>query len=244
MLGLYQKLAIVDTSKNRRQNIMNVNFQYSKTLAIEGSILLLLGPVPTVGWILGIVGIILLLKATKELSYYYQDESINQNAWTGLKYYIVALIAAAVAIGVGVVSFATTGLLEDAPFSFTAGIVGGILAILVGLVVAFVFYVLAATHLKKAYDTLAQKTGEQAFSTAGTLLMVGAYLTLLFGFGLLLILVSWIFVVIGFSSMKPKDYQPYNGYNYGNGYTQQPPTQQPQPAAQRGRFLRVVMLLV
>jgi uncharacterized membrane protein len=230
MLGLYQKLAIVDTSKNRRQNIMNVNFQYSKTLAIEGSILLLLGPVPTVGWILGIVGIILLLKATKELSYYYQDESINQNAWTGLKYYIVALIAAAVAIGVGVVSFATTGLLEGAPFSFTAGIVGGILAIVVGLVVAFVFYVLAATHLKKAYDTLAKKTGEQAFSTAGTLLMVGAYLTMLFGFGLLLILVSWIFVVIGFSSMKPKDYQPYNGYNYGNAYPQQPPTQQPQPA--------------
>ena len=54
------------------------------------------------GWVLGIVGIVLLFRATKELSYYYQDESIYQNAWTGLKYYIVALIAAAVAIGVGV----------------------------------------------------------------------------------------------------------------------------------------------
>ena len=31
---------------------MNVNFQYSKTLAGEGSILLLLGLVPTVGWVL------------------------------------------------------------------------------------------------------------------------------------------------------------------------------------------------
>ena len=88
---------------------MNVNFQYSKTLAIEGSILILLGPVPTVGWVLAIIGIVLLLKATKELSYYYQDESINQNAWTGLKYYIVAVVAAAVAIGVGAISFATTG---------------------------------------------------------------------------------------------------------------------------------------
>ncbi len=57
---------------------MNVNFQYSKTLAGEGSILLLLGLVPTVGWVLGIVGIVLLLKAMKELSYYYQDESIYQ----------------------------------------------------------------------------------------------------------------------------------------------------------------------
>jgi uncharacterized membrane protein len=212
---------------------MNVNFQYSKTLAIEGSILLLLGLIPTVGWVLGIVGIVLLLKATKELSYYYQDESINQNAWTGLKYYIVALIAAAVAIGVGVVSFATTGLLEGAPFSFAAGIVGGIIAIVVGLVIAFVFYVLAATHLKKAYETLAQKTGESAFSTAGTLLMLGAYLTLLFGLGLLLIFISWIFVIVGFSSMKPKEYQTYpNGNSYGNGYPQPPTQQSPQPPTQ------------
>ncbi len=185
---------------------MNVNFQYSKTLAIEGSILLLLGLIPTVGWVLGIIGIVLLLKATKELSSYYQDESINQNAWTGLKYYIVALIAAAVSIGVGVVSFATTGLFEGAPFAFAAGILGGIIAIIVGLIIAFVFYVLAATHLRKAYETLAQKTGESAFITAGTLLMLGAYLTLLFGIGLILILISWIFVIIGFSSMKPKDY--------------------------------------
>jgi len=58
---------------------MNVNFQYSKTLAIEGAVLLLLGPIPVVGWILAIIGVILLLKATKELSYYYQDESINKN---------------------------------------------------------------------------------------------------------------------------------------------------------------------
>jgi uncharacterized membrane protein len=47
---------------------MNVNFQYSKTLAIEGSVLLLLGLIPTVGWVLGIVGIVLLFRATKELS--------------------------------------------------------------------------------------------------------------------------------------------------------------------------------
>jgi uncharacterized membrane protein len=206
---------------------MNVNFQYSKTLAIEGSVLLLLGLIPTVGWVLGIVGIVLLFRATKELSYYYQDESIHQNAWTGLKYYIVALIAAAVAIGVGVVSFATTGLFAGEPFAFTAGIVGGIVAILAGLVIAFVFYILAAVHLRKAYETLAQKTGESSFTTAGTLLLIGAILTIV-GVGLALIFVSWVFVIIGFSTMKPKEYQPYNGQTNGYGYTA-PPTQPEQP---------------
>jgi len=208
---------------------MNVNFQYSKTLAIEGSVLLLLGLIPTVGWVLGIVGIVLLFRATKELSSYYQDESIHRNAWTGLKYYIVALIAAAVAIGVGIVSFATTGLFTGATFAFTAGIVGGIIAILAGLAVAFVFYILAALHLRKAYETLAQKTGESSFTTASTLLLIGAILTI-FGIGLLLIFVSWIFVVIGFSTMKPKDYQPYNAQTNGYGYTA-PPTQSTQQAA-------------
>ncbi|HLN88887.1 MAG TPA: DUF996 domain-containing protein [Candidatus Binatia bacterium] len=197
---------------------MNVNFQYSKTLAGEGAILLLLGLVPTVGWVLGIVGIVLLLKAMKELSYYYQDESIYRNTWTGLKYYIVALIAAAVAISVGVVSFASMGLFSGAAPSFTLGFVGGVVAILAGLIIAFVFYLLAAIHLKKVFETMAQKTGESSFITAGTLLLVGAALTII-GVGLILILIAWIFATIGFFSMKPKDYQPYtNGY----GYTQSP----------------------
>lgn len=197
---------------------MNVNFQYSKTLAGEGAILLLLGLVPTVGWVLGIVGIVLLLKAMKELSYYYQDESIYRNTWTGLKYYIVALIAAAVAISVGVVSFAGMGLFSGAAPSLTLGFVGGVVAILAGLIIAFVFYLLAAIHLKKIFEIMAQKTGESSFITAGTLLLVGAALTII-GIGLILILIAWIFATIGFFSMKPKDYQPYtNGY----GYTQSP----------------------
>jgi uncharacterized membrane protein len=190
-------------------------------LAGEGAILLLLGLVPTVGWVLGIVGIVLLLKATKELSYYYQDESIYQNTLTGLKYYIVALIAAAVAIGVGVVSFTTMGLFSGAAPSLALGFVGGVAAILVGLIIAFVFYLLAAIHLRKVFETLSQKTGESSFTTAGTLLLVGAALTII-GIGLILILIAWIFATIGFFSMKPKDYQHYAN---GNGYPQQPPTQ-------------------
>ena len=76
---------------------MGTNFQYSKTLAMEGSILTILGLVPSVGWVLGIIGIILLLRALKEFANYYQDNEIYQNALTGVKYYIVALIALAVA---------------------------------------------------------------------------------------------------------------------------------------------------
>ena len=77
---------------------MGTSFEYSKTLCGEGSILLILGIVPYVGWVLGIIGVILLLRGLKELANYYQDNEIYQNSLTGVKYYIIALIAVAVAI--------------------------------------------------------------------------------------------------------------------------------------------------
>ncbi len=214
---------------------MNVNFEYSKTLAGEGAVLLLLSLIPYVGWVLGIVGIVLLAKALKEFSYYYQDESIYSNAWTGLKYMIVAIVAAAVAIVsmiVGAAS-ATRWFTEGASFVFTAGFAAGLIAFLAGIVATFVFYVLAANSLKNSLNTLAQKSGENSFATAATLLWIGAILTII-GVGLLLIFVACILLTIGFFSMKPKQYQQYQ-YVPPNGYTQQPtspaPTTQTPPSA-------------
>jgi uncharacterized membrane protein len=206
---------------------MNVNFEYAKTLAGEGAILLLLSLIPYIGWVLGIVGIVLLLKGVKELSYYYQDEKIYQDSLTGVKYYIVALVAAAVAIVAMVIGVASaTGFTFAGDFVFTAGFAVGLIALFVGLIVAFVFYVLAATHLKRTFNTLSQKSGEQSFATAGTLLWIGSILTII-GVGLILIFIAWIFATIGFFSMKSRQYQQYN--YQANGYT----TSQTQPSQEQ-----------
>jgi uncharacterized membrane protein len=201
---------------------MNVNYEYSRTLAAEGAILILLGLVPYVGWILGIIGVVLFLRGMKELSNYYQDEKIYQNSWTGVKFYIIALIAAGVAVTALVIGVASaTGFTFTGDFLFTAGFGVGLAAFLGGIVIAFVFYVLATSHLKRTFDILAEKTGEASLTTAGTLLWVGAILTIIV-VGLLLILVGWIFATIGLSSMRPRQQQPYNGQQ--NAYTP-PPTQ-------------------
>jgi uncharacterized membrane protein len=203
---------------------MNVNFGDSRTLAAEGAILLLLGLVPYVGWILGIIGIVLFLRGMKGLSDYYQDDKIYQNSWTGVKYYIVALIAAGVAVTALVLGVASaTGFTFTGDFLFTAGFGVGLAAFLGGIVIAFVFYVLAASHLKRTFNTLAEKTGESSLITAGTLLWVGAILTIIV-VGLLLILIGWIYATIGLFSMRPRQQQPYNGQQ--NGYT--PPPMQPE----------------
>ncbi len=204
---------------------MNVNFEYAKTLAGEGAVLLLLGLIPYVGWVLGIVGIVLLLKAMKEFSYYYQDDNIYKNALTGLKYYVVALIAAAVAISVMVIAFATAGIFTSQPFAFTAGFSIGLASLFAGIIVAFIFYVLAASHLKQTFNTLAAKSGEASFTTAGTLLWWGSIFTIII-VGLLLIFIAWIFTTIGFFSMKSRQYQEYGPQANGSSYTP-PPTAQP-----------------
>jgi uncharacterized membrane protein len=108
---------------------MNVNFEYSKTLACEGSILMWLLLIPYAGPILAIIGLILLMRSLREFSGYYQDEKIYSQALTGLKYYAVAIIAVAVSIGAiaaGVWS-ATNGFTPDF-FYFTAGFGVGLIA--------------------------------------------------------------------------------------------------------------------
>jgi uncharacterized membrane protein len=206
-------------SQKKEAKKMNVNFEYSKTLAGEGSILLLLSIVPYAGWILGIIGVVLLLRGMKELSNYYQEEAIYQNALTGVKFYIIALVAAGASIAALLI-----GIGSATSFKFTKGFVptvgfgAGLAAFLAGIIVAFVFYVLASSHLRKTFNTLAQKSGEASFFTAGDLLWWGAILTIIL-VGFILIFVAWIFATIGFFTMKSKQFQQYTPQ----------PTEKPQP---------------
>lgn len=214
----------MEFSEKMEAKQLNVNYEYGKNLAAEGAILLLLGMVPYVGWILGIIGVVLFLRGVKELSQYYNDEEIYQNAWTGVKHYIVALIAAGVAVTALVIGIASaTGFTFTGDFLLTAGFGVGLIAFLGGIVVAFIFYILATSHLKKTFEILADKTGETSLATAGTLLWIGAILTIIV-VGLVLILVGWIYATIGLFSMRPRQQQKYNGQQ--NTYT--PPSTQPE----------------
>jgi uncharacterized membrane protein len=166
------------------------NLESSKSLAGVGSILLLFP-------VVSIVGIILLYMGIKGLSAYYMDESIYKDAIRGIIYGIIALSAIAVAVPLFIIG----GTFNV----FTAGALGagfGLISLLLLLVVVFIFYVLAAMQLRKAFNSLAVKTGEHMFETAGMLLLVGAVLTIVFFIGLILIFIAWIISTIAFFSIK------------------------------------------
>jgi uncharacterized membrane protein len=205
---------------------MHLNFEYSKTLAGEGAILLLLSIVPYAGWILGIIGVVLLLRGMKELSNYYQDEEIYKDSLRGVKFYIIALLAAGVAVAALMIGIGTATSFTFTPdFAPTAGFGIGLAAFLGGLVVAFAFYLLATSHLRRTFDTLAKNSGEASFTTAGTLLRWGAILTIVL-VGLILIFIAWIFATIGFFTMKSKQFQQYPPQTSENCISHPPPSTQ------------------
>jgi uncharacterized membrane protein len=168
----------------------------NKNLAGVGSILLALSFIP----IIGIVGIILILIGMKGLSKHYQDDSIYHNALMGVIYYIIGLIAS----GVLVVAFVIGAIAS--PFTMGLSFLAALGLLLIAAIVLFVFYLLGALQFRKAYNTLAQKSGEHMFETAGTLLFIGAILTII-GVGILLVWVAWVIVAIAFFSMKTQPQQ-------------------------------------
>jgi uncharacterized membrane protein len=202
---------------------MSSNVESSKTLAAIGAILLFLSFIPVVG----IIGIILVLIGMKGLSEYYKDESIYRNALKGVIFGIIGIIA----VSVGSILAFLGGMFSTFAFG-AAGIIGGLLALILILVVAFIFYLLMAMNFRLAFDSLAERSGEQLFHTAGTLLFLGAILTII-AVGLILIFIAWIIATIAFFSMNVSSRQ--YGQQQPYGYSPPPPPTTAQPA-QTARF--------
>ena len=191
-------------------------------MAAIGALLLFLSFVP----IVGIIGIILLIIGIKGLAEYYKDQNIYQHALKGLIFGIIGIVAVSVISLLGFIgSIFTLGL---------AGAVSGILVIVLAAVVAFIFYLLMAMNFRRAFDLLAERSGEHMFHTAGTLLFWGAVLTIIL-VGLVLVWIAWLIVAIAFFSMKLGSTQPY-GQQQAYGYTTPPPPTVTPPSTQSTRY--------
>ncbi len=137
----------------------------AKTLGGIGGILVFIPGVSLVGWIL-------ILVALNEISDVVRDRSIFDDA----------LIAAITAIigAVGFLVFLLSGsfstLISFGAFTFGAG---GVLAAVATLAFFWVFSIVSAIYLKRAYEKTAQRLNIHHFATAGMLYLIGAVTTIL-----------------------------------------------------------------
>jgi uncharacterized membrane protein len=173
-----------------------------KTIGGIGAILIALGMIIP---FLGLVGIIMVLIAMKGFADYYADDSIFRDALYAIIFGIVGIVV----LGIFVILFffatsitsVTTSMMPpvSAPF-FALSAIG---FIILALAIVLVFFLLEAIFFRRAFDKLANKSGEGIFRTAGLLLLIGAVLTIVL-VGLVLIFIAWIMAAVGYFSIKAK----------------------------------------
>jgi uncharacterized membrane protein len=188
------------------------SLESSKTLAGIGTILLIFSAVP----IVGIIGMLLLIVGLKGLSEYYKDNTIYQSAIFGVIYGVVGIIA----LSAGVFGSVLSSMFSSIAAGSGLGAILGLFAFLLVLVIAFIFFVLMAMKFRRCFNAVADRSGEQLFRTAGTLLFVGAFLTIIL-VGTILIFIAWIIATIAFFSVRSTP-QPYSYVSLQTA--NQPPT--------------------
>ncbi len=198
-----------------------VNFETSRNLGGLGAILMFVGIFPyiSVYGITELLGAILVLIATKGFADYYREAGIFNNAL----YAIISGIVGAVAF-VGIMFVALIDFLTELGISLGVGTISDWTAqvsaidwqniavstvlkfvgfILLDIVVLFVFFLIAAILLKKSFNLLSTNSGVRLFRTIGTVLLIGAALTIVFGFGLIIVWISSLLVAVAFFQLKP-----------------------------------------
>jgi uncharacterized membrane protein len=199
-----------------------MTLESNKTLGGVGALLMVLGPflgVYTV--VIGLIGLILVLIALKGLSDHYNEAGIFNNALYGVIMVIVGGVIFVAVIVVAAIDLLSTLGIEVANWGdwaafqrinwqdlMTLDILWPyIAAILGGLVVLFVFVVVAAIFLRRSLNTLAAKTGVSMFSTTGLVLLIGAVLTIV-AIGFLLLWIALILLTVAFFSIRTQTAQP------------------------------------
>src|SRR5216117_3663561 len=187
----------------------------AKSLGGVGAILVLIGIfLGAPGGILAIIGLILVLVAVKYVADILGDQTIFNNMTIAVVLSIVgivALIAIVVSafysfIGFGGLSF----MLGTSP---PVGFVAFLTSIIIGVVIAWVFFLIASIFLKRSYDNIGTRLNIGMFHTTGLLYLIGAA-TLIIGVGFIIAIVAAILQIVAFFSIPeqmPMGPQPMPG---------------------------------
>lgn len=152
---------------------------------------------------------ILFLVAMNGFAKYYNDSKIFTNSLCAF------IVSNATGIAFLIITYTfVTPLLDQLPTTISSpGDVPQLSVVLpIIQVVAFIWIAMALIGIlngffyRRAFNALAEKSGEQNFKQAGLFMFIGGILMIIF-VGALLYLIGLIFAILGFFSMKPKAFQ-------------------------------------
>ncbi|WP_457677800.1 DUF996 domain-containing protein [Thermovibrio sp.] len=170
-----------------------------------GSLFIVLGFIPYIGTILGLVGFILLLVAVKQLSDYYREPELFSKFIKGVIVYIAGFIVGAL---VGAGSF--FALAEG------HGSLGAYIFAFIAFVIIYASGVVGSYYIKEVFQRIALLTVNNLFDWAGKLIFVGAILTIVL-VGALISWAGWIILTVAFFTIEENNAgRVEDGGNQGN----------------------------
>jgi uncharacterized membrane protein len=186
-------------------DIIFSTFTYLGVIAGIGAIIL----------ITGLFALILFLIAQYRLSKYYNEPAIFRNILYSILltigYVIIAIIAAAILFLITATTVITTEIAPGADTVMLTPLIGT--AVLV-VVLSIIYVIIYALLWYRAFNKLGEKSGIDAFKTAGLLYVIGMFIPFVS-------LIAWIFAAKGYKQLKPQQLPTDSNYNT---YTPQSPT--------------------
>ena len=188
----------------------------NKNLGGVGAILMFISPLLTFvapyAGLLGLIGFILVLISLKGLGDHYNEGGIFNNALYGFIAGIVGcVVSAGVFLATALTVIADLGISDwTNPNEWTAAFTGEAAfdtilklagAVIIALVILFVFVILTAWFYRKSLNLLSAKSGVGMFGTTGLILLIGAVLTII-AIGFLLIWIAVILLAVAFFSIR------------------------------------------
>lgn len=175
-----------------------------------GAILMLVGGfIPYAGFVLPIVGLVLVFVAVKYLADETKDGAIFKNYMYYFLLSVVAIIAvfAILAATIGAAfgfseiwDWETEEPEEEEIWGVAATICWGVGG---ALIVGWILMIIGTLYLRKSYNSIAKHTKVDLFRTTGTVYFIGA-ITLIIVIGGIILLVAKILEIISFFSLPDK----------------------------------------
>ena len=180
----------------------------AKTLGGLGSLFILLSVVPTIGWLIGLAGFIMVLFAVKNISDVLSDTSIFNNMIISVISAIAGLVIAVLFVIASVLTFVGFGWMRSLGPNFggfletvpKGDIIALIVSIIVGLVLLWICLLISAIFLRKSYSAIGTKIKVGMFNTTALLYLIGAATTIIV-MGFIILIVAEILQVIAFFSL-------------------------------------------
>jgi uncharacterized membrane protein len=195
-----------------------MTLESSKIMGGIGALLMFVGVLPQVNYIgiIELIGLILVLVALHNLANYYKEGSIFRHAMYG----VAVAVVGAIIIGVLAVAVVLSNIKDlitqvypgwNGDWSTLQGmtpntanfdptnifpLIGGLLVV---LVIAWVFSIIAAYFIWRSLKQVSNKSNTGLFGTAGLILLIGAIIPII---GLILMWISALMLAIAFFMLK------------------------------------------